>query len=217
MEEQTQEFSDEVSATDIDELVNRTNKAESRNIELTNAMSGMGGASRDENFLHHQISTEEMLDKLQHFYRGDYEGVDENGDICWKKQSNNELITFNEFGVTSLMEIITKYVDKNTILSYYDSQRIYEILGDIGDDLVLFILCNYEKIGMDTPFKKTKFRIIITTTLHIIESTYRRSLSGKTMQEINQSRVVGQFGNIPQQPQQQSIKSGYMNRIFGNR
>lgn len=215
MEEE--DFSDEINSDDISELVNRTRKAEARNAELSGALGGMANSKKDDNFLHHQLSTEEMLTKLEHFYRGDFEGEDSNGDIVWKKQTNKDLVTFNDFGVTSIMEIVTKYIDKNTILSYYTSERIYEIMADIGEDLVLFLLCNYEKIGMDTYFKKTKFRLIVTTTLHMIESSYRRSIGGKTMMEINQSRVISQFGNPIAPSQQHPDKIGPMAKLFGNR
>ena len=210
---------DTINEEEIDALIARTNAAESKNVELTQALGSLNSSKKDENFLHHQISTNEMLEKLEHFYKGDFQGIDKEGNTVWLKQKNKELITFNEFGVTSLMEIITKYIDKNTMLSYYDSQRIYEILADVGEDSVLFLLCNYEKIGMDTHFKKTKFRLIITTTLHIIESTYRRALNGRTMEEINQSKVVSQFSNIPISQQQSSYsKPGFsMNKFFGNR
>lgn len=212
-----EQYSDEVDASQIDSLVNRANTAEARNTELTQALSGVTGQSKSDNFLHLQISTEDMLTKLEHFYRGDYEGEDNNGDITWLKQDNKELVTFNEFGVISLMEIITKYIDKNTILSYYDSMRIYEILADIGDDLVLFMLCNYEKMGMDTYFKKTKFRLVITTTVHIIESAYRRALNGRTLEEMNQSKVIGQFGSIPTPQQPIARPQGRISKYFAGR
>jgi len=215
--EQEPEYQDDVNSADVDDLINRTNQAEARNVELSNALNSAANSKKDDNFLHHQISTDEMLEKLEHFYRGDFQGEDENGDVVWKAQEDKELVTFNDFGVTSLMEIITKYIDKNTILSYYNSERIYEILADIGEDLVLFLLCNYKKIGMDTHFKKTKFRLIITTTLHIIESSYRRSLGGKTMMEINQSRVISQFSNLPGQQPTQAPKINPVAKFFGNR
>lgn len=180
---------------DINELMNRANTAETKNVELQQAMTSLSTEKMDGNFLHHQISSQELLEKLEHFYRGDFQGENEVGDIVWKKQPNNDLVTFNEYGVTSLMEIITKYIDKNTLLSNYTEKRIYEIIRDLGNDLILFMLCNYEQIGMDTYFKKTKFRLIITTTAHTIESCYRRAIDGKTMEELNQSKVVGQFGN----------------------
>jgi hypothetical protein len=192
MAEQEEGMIDSISEDDITALITRATNAESRNAQLSRAMNSLNGDKKEGNFLHLQISTEAMLEKLEHFYRGD---VLKNED--WKPQTNKKLVTFNEYGVTSLMEIVTKYIDRNTILSNYPEERIYEILGDLGDELTLFILCNYVQLGMDTYFKKTKFRIIIATTLHIIESTYRRALRGKTIEEVNQSRVIGQFGDIP--------------------
>ncbi len=47
-------------------------------------------------------------------------------------------------------------------------------------------------------FRKTKFRLLIVTTLHMIESTYRKAISGKTIEEINQSRIVSQSDFVGQ-------------------
>lgn len=146
----------------------------------------------DKNIIEFQLDTSDMLEKLERFYKGEYEGFDKNNRPIWKIPDDKELITFNEFGVSSMMEIVTKYIDKNTMLSTYSEERIMEILADIGDELVLFILCNYEKIGLDTYFKKTKFRIIITTTLHIIESSYRRAIRGQTRIDLNQTKIITQ-------------------------
>lgn len=216
-QEPQEQYTDEIDSSQIDGLVNRANRAEARNTELTQALSGVTGSKKDENFLHLQISTEDMLDKLEHFYRGDYQGEDSEGNLTWLKQTDKDLVTFNEFGVISLMEIVTKYIDKNTILSYYDSTRIYEILADIGDDLILFMLCNYEQMGMDTYFKKTKFRLVVTTTVHIIESAYRRALNGKTLEEMNQSKVIGQFGSLPVQQQQTIRPQSRISKYFAGR
>ncbi len=189
-------YEDSISEEDISGLVDRANKAESDNIKLNQAINTMAGESKDGNFLHHQLDTDTLLQNLKHFYAGDYEGYNDEGDKAWLKQTDTDLITFNDFGVSSIMEVISKYIDKNTILSYYQEERIYQIIGDLGDELILFILCNYEKLGMDTYFKKTKFKLIIVTTTHMIENAYRRAIDGKTLKEINQSRVVGQFGEI---------------------
>ena len=186
---------DGITEQDINDLIQRASTAETRNAELSQAMTSLSSEKSDDNFLHHQISTQELLEKHEHFYRGDFQGRDEEGNLVWKKQKNKDLVTFNEFGVTSMMDIIARYIDKNTILSNYTEARINQIIAAIGKELILFILCNYDQIGMNTYFKKTKFRLVITTTCHTIESAYRRALDGQTMEELNQSKVVGQFGN----------------------
>lgn len=193
-EEGDEEYDDGVSMEEVDKLIGNVRSLESKNADLNRVVSGLNTEKKDANFLHLQISTEEMLVKLENFYRGLRKTMVD-GEIKWVAPQNKDLVTFNEHGVTSMMEIVSKYIDRNTILSDYREERIYEIIGDLGDDLTLFLLCNYQQMGMDTYFKKTKFRLIITTTLHIIESAYRRALRARTLEEVNQSKVVGQFGD----------------------
>jgi len=212
-EEQEAQMTDDISAQDINDLVNRATRAEDTNMQLSRAMSSFSEEKKDANFLHLQISTEKMLEKLEHFYRGDVM-KEKDGNLKWEQQKNKDLVTFNEYGVTSIMEIVTKYIDRNTILSNYSEERIYEIMGDLGDELTLFILCNYVQLGMNTYFKKTKFRTVITSTLHIIESTYRRAIRGKTLEEMNQSRVIGQFGEAQQPVQTFNRKRNFMEKIM---
>lgn len=190
-------YNDAVDDEDIDNLGNDI--GQDQKARTAEAINASGGVKKDSNFLHLQISNTEMLEKLEHFYRGDRWGTDDDGDYAWIAPESTDLVTFNDFGVTTMMDIVTKYIDKNTTLSYYSEDRIYEILGDLGDELVLLILSNYKKMGMDTYYKKTKFRMVIVTTLHMIESAYRRALRGRTLEEVNQSRIIGQFGNLPRQ------------------
>ncbi len=188
----------------IQQLMNKIEASEANNLKLNTALSSADASQQQgSNLVQYQLDTTTMLDNLRNFYSGRYESYDEDGNIVMKTPDDDELIPLNEFGVNSLMEIISKYIDKNTTLSYYDEMRIYEILADLGDEICLFIFCNYEKMGMDTHFKKTKFRVLILTTLHMIESTYRRSLRGQTSNDLNQSKIVTQSDNIGMRLNQQ--------------
>jgi len=215
MEEE--EYQDEVGNDDISDLRNSIGD-ENQRARTTEAMNSSGGVKKDSNFLHLQISNSEMLEKLEHFYRGDKWGQDEEGDYSWIAPKNLDLVTFNDFGVSTMMDIVTKYIDKNTTLSYYDETRIYQILADLGDELVLLVLSNYKKMGMDSYYKKTKFRMVVVTTLHMIESAYRRAIRGKTMEEINQSRIIGQFGEVGRQNEGvPTMSQGTIQRSYGRR
>lgn len=169
-------------------------------------------AQKDSNLIALQLNTPELLGSLERFYRGEKIVVDDDGNISYKPQEDDSLIPLNEFGVNLLMEIVTKYIDKNTVLSNYKEERIYEILADIGEETTLVVFCNYEKMGMDTAYKKSKFRIIVVTTLHIIESAYRRALDGKTSEDLNQSRIVTQSDSLgrPLVPNIQHQKRGFL-------
>lgn len=213
-----EEYNDDVQDGDISDLKEDLNQEDLRARTTNEALTSSGGVKKDSNFLHIQISNTEMLEKLEHFYRGDTWGQDDEGNYGWIAPTNNDLVTFNDFGVSTMMDVVTKYIDKNTTLSNYSEDRINEILGDLGDELVLLILSNYTQMGMDTYFKKTKFRIVVVTTVHMIESAYRRALRGKTMEEVNQSRVIGQFGNLERGNQGQPIPGqGRINKMFRGR
>lgn len=193
MEEQEDEKDTLISQLydEVDRLQGAEDKG-ARNTSLANYPQ-----KKDSNLISVQLDTIELLQKLERFYRGDYLKTDEEtGDVYWAKQENEDLIPLNDYGVSMFMESVTKYIDKNTVLSNYTEERIYEILGDLGDELTLFVSCNYEMMGMDTNFKKTKFRMLIVTTLHLIESSYRRAIDGRTIQDLNQSRIVSQSDMI---------------------
>lgn len=188
-----------------------------KNQQLNTALSSSSyQGQEDANLIQYQVDTGEMLGKIEHFLRGEYIAVDKEGNEYWakpmktvkvqnkktKKIYNKEiidtdLILFNDYGVNSIMSIIGNYIDKNTILSYYDEMRINEILSDLGDEMANFIFCNYEKMGMDTDFKKTRFQLIVINILHIVESAYRRAIRGKTMEDLNASKIYTEIGSSP--------------------
>lgn len=170
--------------------------------QLQTAMSSsMYQGQQDNNLIQYQLESTELLERIEHFLKGDYIAVNqETGDQHYAKQENEDLVLFNEYGVNSIMNIIGNYIDKNTMLSYYDEERINEILADLGDTLADFIFNNYDRMGMTTEFKKSRYNMIVLNILHAIESTYRRALKGKEREEINSSRILTQSditGGVP--------------------
>jgi len=204
---------DESDQDYIKELENKNREVQGKNVGLSADMSSMASASRSDNLITYQIENSDLLEKLEHFYRGEYigtiKGGPNEGEKDWIAPEDPSQVPFNEFGVSAMMEIVSKYIDKNTTLSYYSEMRIYEIMADLGDELVLYVLSNYEAMGMSDKFRKTKFRLLIVTTLHMIESTYRKAISGKTIEEINQSRIITQSDSI-------GIKAPTQNQKRGN-
>lgn len=190
----------------LKKAIAETNEARDKNLQLSTALATSSyQGQEDVNLIQYQIETGEMLSKIEHFLRGEYVATDGEGNEYWTKPMikvkdgkkeievvDTTLILFNDYGVNAILSIIGNYIDKNTILSYYDEMRINEILADLGDELANFIFCNYEIMGMDTNFKKTRFQLTVINILHSIESTYRRSLRGKTMEDLNSSRIFTQ-------------------------
>ncbi len=203
-------------------LQSEADKLRQQNTQLNTSLSTASyQGQEDPNLIQYQIDTGEMLGKIEHFLRGEYIATDGEGNEYWAKptikvkvegseelveMTDTNLILFNDYGVNSVLSIIGNYIDKNTILSFYDEMRINEILADLGEELANFVYCNYETMGMDTSFKKTRFQLTVITILHSIESTYRRSLRGKTMEDLNSSKMFTQIDNLGQRTQLQTKK-----------
>lgn len=191
-------------------LENQAEELKTKNHQLSTGMASSSyQANSDNNLIEYQLETAEILSQLEHFLRGDYIVVDEEQNERWKKQDDTDLVLFNDYGVNAIMAIIGNYLNKHTVLSRYHEQRINEIMADLGDELTIFIFCNYEKMGMDTQFKKTRFGMTILTLLHSIESAYRRALEGKTSEDINTSKIFTQsdiMGRGSAQPQMMKRK-----------
>jgi len=202
MEEQEQDIEEL-----INNLSNENQNLQSRNSQITAALSSAGilNNGQDKNLAVWQVDTGEILDRIEHYLRGDVPYTDEEGNTGFKKQKNKELILLNDFGVSTMMEILSKYVTKDLILSYFtDEERINEIIADLGDEIADYFLCNYDKMGMDTTFKRSKFKLLVLSILHLIEFSARRALHGKQMEEINTGRIITQnegLGGHFQMPQ----------------
>lgn len=187
-----------------------TQKLINKNVQLSTALASSAYQGQEgSNLIEFQLDTAEMLSKIEHFLKGDYISIDDEGQEYWKKQTDKKLILFNEYGVNSIMAIIGNYIDKNTILSTYTEMRINEILADLGEELAKFIYCNYEIMGMDTDFKKTRFALTVITILHSIESAYRRALRGDTRESLNTAKIFTQSDFLRPPPEQLTKKKGF--------
>ncbi len=167
-----------------------------KNAQLNSSMVASSFQNHNEDTLiHYQLETEKILERIEHFLRGDQIKV-KDGNTYFQTPTDKKLVNFNEYGVAELMRIMSMYVTKETFLSNYDEDRVHEILADLGDAIADFIYCNYEKMGMDTKFKETKFTLIVLNLLHTVESCYRRALGGKEMDGLRQRAIVTQTNPI---------------------
>ena len=190
----------------LNALEQQNAELKNKNIELAGAVSGSSfNSNQDGNLIQYQLGSDDILDKIEHFLKGDIIKVDKEGNVFYEAQSNQDLVLLNSYGVNIIMQILGNYVNRNTNLSFYDEARVNEILADFGDELADFVLCNYERIGLDTEYKKSRYKLLVLNILHIIESAYRRALMGKEREGINSTRIVTQTEglgsmnrNIPQ-------------------
>lgn len=188
-------------------------KLRSENIAINTALAGSQFQNMHEsNLIEYQLETRELLSNMEHFLRGEYITTDDEGNEFWARPTDDDLIILNDYGISTIMSIIGSYIDKGTALSTYDAERINEILGDLGDELAVWIFCNYEKIGMNTDYKKTRYPLLVLNVLHIIESAYRKAIGGDMRVDLNTAKIFTQsdfVGRLPTSPTNATSKKKF--------
>jgi len=182
-----------------------------RGVDLSAHAYGQIQSQNQDNLVVFQLELDNILEKIEHLLRGDIISEDENGNIIYTVPENKDLIVMNDYGVQMVMNLLSFYLNRNTILSNYKAERIYEILFDLGNELSDLIFCNYEKMGMNTQWKKSRYTFIVMNILHMVESAYFRALEGNELESLRSARVVTQSQPLGQQQQQMQPqrKSGF--------
>lgn len=177
-------------------LDNYEQQLRERQNALTQTQESLMGSTlfsqENQNLIVFQLELDNTLEKIEHLLRGDLIQTDRDGNVSYKPTKDPRLKPMNDYGVQLIMEIIACYINRNTILSYYDPERIDEILADLGDELADLIFCNYEKMGMDTKEKQSRYNLLVLSILNMIESTYRRSLNAGERESLRTGRMVMQ-------------------------
>ena len=148
--------------------------------------------AQDNNLIVWQLELDNILERIEHLLKGDIIKDDGEGNITYEIPEDESLVILNNYGVQLIMNVISFYLNRNTILSNYDDKRINEILFDLGNELADVVYINYEKMGMTSMEKKSRHEILILNILNTIESAYNRSLGGGERDSLRSARVVTQ-------------------------
>lgn len=186
-----------------------------QNLSLINALnsSSLGSSGLNQNLIEFQLEAEEFKENLRHYIAGDEIATKDDGQggiiTYYKPQTNPELKTLNELGISVIMRIISGYVTKQTFLSVYNEERINEIIGELGQLLRVRIYSNADAVGLNSEFKLSDFSILIFSILTFVENAYRRSIGGREREKIGEAGIriiqqqplpgVGIGGNTPSQ------------------
>jgi len=174
------------------ELERELQEANRQNRKLYNAQMSMFGQQQDENLIKWQLDLREELDRIYHLLRGHQIKEDEKGNIVYVEPEDESLRPFNEYGVQLIMNIMSFYLNRNTILSNYDEETINHKIFDIGQELVDLIFNKYEEVGMDTQEKMKLYPMIIRELVDSVHSAYLRALHGGERNSLRTARTVTQ-------------------------
>ncbi len=179
-------------------LEQELHKKDNKINELSNYASGsISQQSQDSNLIIWQLELDNILERIEHLLKGDIIKEDGEGNVIYKAPNDKSLIILNNYGVQLVMNVVSFYLNRNTILSNYDDMRINSILFDLGNELADVIYINYEKMGMTSIEKKSRHEILILNILNTIESAYNRALGGGERDSLRSARVVTQSMSTP--------------------
>ena len=97
----------------------------------------------------------------------------------------------------------------------YSAETINNRLFDIGNEIADQIFMNYEKMGMDSEFKRKRYPIIAMELIHSIEHAYNRALGGEERKSLREGRTVIQSDSLGGNYQPQRKKQLFRPTTWG--
>lgn len=175
------------------------NQQESRDqaytdMEYSQAMNQMANANLPEdNLIRWQLDIKEDLDRIYHLLKGQRVEIDKDtGEPKYVDPADPNLIPFNDFGVQLIMNIMSFYLNRNTLLSNYDEQTINDKMKDFSEEIIDLLFLRYEEMGMDTPEKMKLYPLIVRELVDTVHSAYLRALKGGERESLRTARTVTQ-------------------------
>lgn len=169
-----------------------------REAQMRNQQLSMFGLPSEDNLIRWQLDLKEDLDRLYHLLNGHTVKEDHQGNITYEDPKDSNLKPFNEFGVQLIMNIMSFYLNRNTLLSNYDEATINWKVLDFGREISDLILCRYKEMGMDNLEKIKMYPMIVRELVDTVHSAYLRALDGGERDSLRTARTINQHENIGQ-------------------
>lgn len=106
--------------------------------------------------IYDQLNLGEELEIIENLLRGNILKQDEQGVTKWIEPTDNEMVVLSDHGVHLIMNTISFYLNKNTLLSNYDENTINSKMEDFSTDLTDTIFMEYEKVFKYPTFEECK-------------------------------------------------------------
>lgn len=215
----------------IDNITEQLEQSKDREKELGAALHGQMGlldGQPTDNLIKWQLDLKEDMDRLYHLLKGDRVDYDEDGNIVYVSQEDPDLIPFSDFGVQLIMNIMSFYLNRNTILSNYNEETINWKVHDFGLEISDLIFNKYEVMMTTVDEKKVSteelrdhlkekiklYPMIVRELVDTVHSAYLRSLHGGERESLRTARTVTQSEPLGQQLAPRSIQSNRKAKLW---
>jgi|TARA_R100000501_G_C2588890_1_gene89604 hypothetical protein len=171
--------------------------------------SSIFGNNNEQNLIQYQLDLREELERIDHLLRGHQLKYDDTGNLKWVEPTDDSMKPFNDKGVQIVMNVISFYLNRNTILSNYSEPMINWKMKDLGDELADLIFMKYEEMGMNTSEKKKQYPIIVREIVDSVHSAYLRAMAGGERESLRTARSVVQNDSMNKQENYPSPKKQF--------
>lgn len=130
-----------------------------RRMNYENDAGKLSGFSSIENrdLASYQLDLKEELDRIFHLLSGHILITNEDGSDIWAEPDDDRLKILSDHGVKQIMNIISFYINKNTLLSAYDEDTILWKMKDFGIEFCDLLGGKYEEF-LEYPTPEELFR-----------------------------------------------------------
>ena len=114
--------------------------------QMNMAQQSMMMQGQESSMIKDQLNLSEELELIENLLRGNEFKRDEHGYEQWLPPTDPEMVVLSDYGIHLIMNTITFYINKNTLLSNYDDDTICRKMEDFASDLADTVFMEYEKV-----------------------------------------------------------------------
>lgn len=111
---------------------------------------------QEKSMIKDQLDLSEELDRIEHLLRGHILKRDDFKGDYWEEPEDKDMIVLSEYGIHLIMNAVSWYINKNTLLSNYDDKTILTKMEDFATDLADTVFMEYEKVFQYPTFEDCK-------------------------------------------------------------
>jgi|TARA_R100000750_G_C2343661_1_gene95319 hypothetical protein len=151
------ELEQEMNMQEIQTQSAQTNLQMAQNHQTQQAL---GQDLQEGGIIREQLDISEELIRLENLLRGKILREDSNGELKWTNPKNTDQIILNENGVHLIINALSFYINKNTLLSNYDEDTILHKMEDFATSLADALFMNSEKYFLYLTPEECQARLI---------------------------------------------------------
>ena len=99
---------------------------------------------KEPNIIEYQLDVTPILDRIYHLLSGHQIKRLPNGAEVWAEPDDDRLKILTDYGVKQIMQLLSFYINPNTLLTNLDELQVSQETHDFGEELADLMFCKYE-------------------------------------------------------------------------